>query len=208
MQTNPNDFIPNDSSIHNVYINLGASNHTEAERSKNDFYATAPLAVHHLLKVEKFNNNIWEPGCGMNHITNILRDNGYTVKCSDIVKMIDDDSIEIIDFLKYKGQFDGDIITNPPYKYAAEFVYKALEVINDGNKVAMFLKLQFLEGKKRYELFKKYPPKRIYIAAQRYGCSPTGEFNENGNIGSAICYCWYIWEKGFTGDPIIKWINY
>ena len=81
------------SSEHNVYINLGASNHTLVERSVNDFYATPPLAVRHLLEVEKFNNYIWEPACGMNHITNELRKNDYTVKCSDIVKMVEDNSI-------------------------------------------------------------------------------------------------------------------
>lgn len=24
---------------------------------------------------------------------------------------------------------------------------------------------------------------------------------------NAIAYAWYVWEKGFTGDPIIKWFN-
>lgn len=24
---------------------------------------------------------------------------------------------------------------------------------------------------------------------------------------SAIAYAWYVWEKGFTGDPVIKWFN-
>jgi hypothetical protein len=196
------------SSEHNVYINLGASNHTLVERSVNDFYATPPLAVQHLLEVEKFNDWVWEPACGMNHITNELRKNDYMVKCSDIVKMVEDNSIEIIDFLGYQGEWKGDIITNPPYKYATEFVYKALECVKEGSKVAMFLKIQFLEGKKRYELLKKFPPKTIYVASQRYGCSPDGKFNSDGNTGSAICYCWFIWEKGFTGDPTLKWINY
>ena len=193
--------------IHNVYVGLGASNHTEDERSENDFYATPPLAIKQLLDIENFNNNIWEPACGMNHITNELRNNGYNVKCSDIVKMIDDPYIEIIDFLDYKGKWNGDIITNPPFKYAKEFVEKALEVINEGSKVCMFLKLQFLEGTKRIKLFEENPPKIIYVASKRYGCSKDGKFNSDGNIGSAICYCWYIWEKGFKGDPIIKWIN-
>lgn len=193
--------------IHNVYVGLGASNHTEDERSENDFYATPPLAIKQLLDIENFNNNIWEPACGMNHITNELRNNGYNVKCSDIVKMIDDPYIEIIDFLDYEGKWNGDIITNPPFKYAKEFVEKALEVINEGSKVCMFLKLQFLEGTKRIKLFEENPPKIIYVASKRYGCSKDGKFNSDGNIGSAICYCWYIWEKGFKGDPIIKWIN-
>ena len=121
--------------------------------------------------------------------------------------MVDDPYIEIIDFLNFEGKWDGDIITNPPFKYANEFVIKALEVVKEGAKVAMFLKIQFLEGSKRMKIFKENPPKIVYVASKRYGCSETGEFDENGNTGSAICYCWYIWEKGFKGDPIIKWIN-
>lgn len=27
------------------------------------------------------------------------------------------------------------------------------------------------------------------------------------NPESAIAYAWYVWEKGFTGDPVIKWFN-
>lgn len=23
---------------------------------------------------------------------------------------------------------------------------------------------------------------------------------------AAICHCWFVWEKGFKGDPVIKWI--
>lgn len=195
------------SSTHDVFNTLGASNHTNEIRSENDFYATPPLAVNKLLKLEKFNKNIWEPACGMNHIANILKENGYDVKTSDIVNMINDPNIEIIDIFKYNGTFNGDIITNPPYNLGKEFVEKCLEIVNDGCKVAMFLKLQFLESKKRYELFKKYPPKTIYVSVNRLGCSKTGQFNEDGNFGSAIAYCWYIWEKGYTGDTIIKWFK-
>ena len=59
-------------STFNTFITLGANNHVDVEREKDDFYATPPLAVKELLKLESFNNNIWEPCCGMNHITNIL----------------------------------------------------------------------------------------------------------------------------------------
>ena len=197
-----------ENSIHNVYVGLGSSNHTDHIRSKNDFYATPPLAVRQLLDVEKFNENIWEPACGMNHISDVLTEYVYNVTSTDIVDMCNR-NISICDFLhpKVNLKWHGDIITNPPFKYANEFVEQALNLVYDGAKVAMFLKIQFLEGSKRYKIFKENPPKTIYVASQRYGCSETGEFNENGNTGSAICYCWFIWEKGFKGDPIIKWIN-
>ncbi len=194
---------------HNTYITLGASNHALEERSKNDFYATPPLAVRQLLEVEKFQNNIWEPGCGMNHIVNVLEENGYSVKRSDIVNMVkDDQKFEQIDFLTTSGTWEGDIVGNPPFILATEFVNKSLDLVKDGAKVAMFLKLQFLEGKKRFEkLFEDNPPIRIYVPVKRYGCTKDGIFNEKENAGSAICYCWFIWEKGYTGSPEIKWIN-
>lgn len=195
------------SSIHNVYNTLGASNHTDKERSKNDFYATPPLAVKKLLELEKFSDTIWEPACGMNHIAYEFLNAGYNVRTSDIVDMIGNGTVIIEDFLKNEVVRDMDIVTNPPYKYATEFVEKAMESITDGHKVAMFLKLQFLEGKKRKALFEKYPPKTIYVASSRFGCSETGEFDETGNTGSAIAYCWYIWEKGYKGDTILKWFN-
>ena len=143
----------------------------------------------------------------MNHITNVLRDNLYNVRTSDIVDRVNDGTVEIIDFLNCNEKWDGDIVTNPPYKLATEFVYKTLETIKEGNKVAMFLKLTFLETQKRKELFIKHPPKIVYVSSSRLGCSQTGEFDGNGNTISAIAYCWFIWEKGYKGETIIKWFN-
>ena len=103
--------------------------------------------------------------------------------------------------------FDGDIVTNPPYNKSTEFVEHALKLIPEGNKVVMFLKIQFLETTKRYEqIFKINPPKKIYVAVKRFACKKDGDFTKD--LGSALCYCWFVWEKGFKGDPIIKWFNY
>ena len=179
---------------------------TDAE--PNDYYATEPLAVELLLQQEKFADNIWEPACGLNHITNILIESGYNVRFSDIVDRSAEQNIEIYDFLTNKDIWEGDIITNPPYKYASEFVEKALETVTEGHKVAMFLKLSFLETKKRYELFQKYPIKKIYVASNRLGCAKNGEFNGKDNIVSAVCYCWFIWEKGYMGQTTIDWFNF
>lgn len=104
--------------------------------------------------------------------------------------------------------YEGDIITNPPYKYAKEFVEKAIEVVADGHKVAMFLKLQFLEGKARRELFDKFPPARIFVASGRINCCKNGDFSaEQRANNSAQAYAWFIWEKPFNGNTILKWFN-
>lgn len=47
-----------------VFKTLGASNHTDHERQKEDYYATEPLATQWLCKLETFNKRILEPSCG------------------------------------------------------------------------------------------------------------------------------------------------
>lgn len=116
---------------------LGASNHAEHERQKEDFYATEPLATNLLVKIEDFEGDILEPACGQGHISKVLENYGYNVVSRDIVNR---GYGEVADFLsKQNTFFDGNIITNPPYKYAQEFVEKALSIIPNGKKVAMFL---------------------------------------------------------------------
>lgn len=70
----------------------------------------------------------------------------------------------------------------------------------------MFLKLQFLEGKARRALFEKWPPKTVYVSSSRLHCAMNGDFEKNANSG-AIAYAWYVWQKDYTGDTVVKWIN-
>lgn len=189
-----------------VYSTLAASNHSDTERVDNDYYATPPKAVEEFLKREQFNHYVWECAVGGGHIADVLKQNGYDVRCSDIVDRGYTDT-EVADFLhteRDKNDFARDIITNPPYSMATEFVKHALDISMDSTKVAMFLKIQFLETKKRYELFKEYPPKKIYVFVNRVNCGKNGVF---GKESSAVCYCWFVWEKGFKGKPTIDWIE-
>lgn len=97
-------------------------------------------------------------------------------------------------------------MTNPPYGKAQEFVAHAMEIIDPGHKVAMFLKIQFLEGKARRELFKKYPPRVVYVSSSRLHCAMNGDFARFAK-SNAVCYAWYVWEKGYTGETVLRWIN-
>ena len=110
-----------------------------------------------------------------------------------------------VDFLKCNEIFDGDIITNPPYKYAKEFVEHALDLVPNGHKVAMFLKFTFAEGKARKQLFLEQPPKTVYASSSRLICAKNGDFDSISS--SAVAYAWYVWEKGYTGETVLKWFN-
>jgi hypothetical protein len=200
---NAKDWIGNENSI---FKTLGASNHTNKERQKHDFYATEPKAMEVLLEVERFNKNIWECACGQGHLSEVLKQYGYNVKSTDLIDRGYGEGN--VDFLKQTEMFNGDIITNPPYKFASDFIYKALELIPEGNKIAMFLKLQFLEGKARKKLYATHPPKVIYVSSSRLLCAKNAEFEKMiAGGGSAVAYAWYVWVKGYKGDTIVKWIN-
>lgn len=189
-----------------IFTCNGASNHSEEERAQHDFYATDPTAVELLLERETFSPYIWECACGMGHISEALKKSGYNVKSSDIYDRGYPDT-EVIDFLSLKKgdvkkDVPRDIITNPPYKFGKEFVKQALDISMDSAKIAMFLKLTFLESKSRKKLFEEYPPKTIYVFSERIDCWKNGIKPEKSL--KAVCYAWFIWEKGFTGDTVIK----
>lgn len=186
-----------------TFINLGATNHGKGSREENDYYATDPIAAKLLLKVEPELNNIWECACGEGHLAHVFDEAGKLGKATDLINLGYGDVEDFL--LNNKPYHNGDIVTNPPYKYAQEFVEHALSKVDEGRKVCMFLKVLFLETQKRKELFIKFPPKVIYISSSRITCAKNGDFKIYNS--SAIAYAWYVWVKGYKGDTIIKWIN-
>lgn len=183
-------------------------------RVENDFYATPISSVIDLINKENFNikntDIVLEPCVGMGHIIE-----GLKIKYNDVnYRAIDIfnygyPNTEVQDFLtcniNYKPKY---IITNPPFKFAEEFIRKSLSVLDDDGICCMFLKIQFLEGQSRKEFFKEFPPKKIYVFSKRQNPMRNGkETDENGKKwNSTMCFAWFIWEKGYNGKPEIDWI--
>ena len=189
-----------------VFTTLGASNHTKEEREKDDYYATTPDAAHGLLGLETFTGRIWECACGAGHLSEVFKKE-YSVISSDRIDR--GYGTPRVNFLSEKNTFfDGNIITNPPYKLAQEFIKKALSIVPEGKKVCMFLKVQFLEGKKRKKLFTEYPPIRVWVSSSRLLCAKNAEFEKmKAGGGSAVAYAWFVWEKGYKGRTELGWFN-
>lgn len=167
-----------------------------------DFYKTPTWAVEKLIEKISFNGEVLEPASGSGAISKVLEANGYKVISQDI--RIDDsvygrkgqDIFEIKD-MKVKNT-----ITNPPYYCAQDFVLKSLELTEE--KVALLLKLQFLEGAKRYEFFKNTPLKYVLVFCKRITMYPEGQ--EKPKNSGTIAYAWFIWEHGYKGRPQIDWL--
>ena len=189
-----------------IFKTIGASNHTDKERQKEDFYATDPEAIDKLLSTGiKLSNRILEPACGQGHLAKRLEEHGYSVLATDLIdRGYGKGGVDFFTYYRNTAKWDGDILTNPPYKFALDFVKHSLDIVENGRKVIMFLKLTFLEGVERGVFFKKNPPKEIFVFSKRMVCAKNGDFENT--LGSAVAYAWYIWEKGFKGEPKVKWI--
>lgn len=186
----------------NVYATLGASNHSRHGREAYDLYCTHPNAVEALCELETFSHDIWEPCAGLGHIAGVLRSHGYVVRESDILTRGRD--IEKLDFLRCDElAVESDIITNPPYKIATAVIRKAMNVVAEGYRVAMWLRILYLESMERKRLFEKYPPERVWISSKRIPCAINGDFQHI--TSSAQGYMWLIFRKGYEGATEIRW---
>lgn len=171
-----------------------------AGRPENDFYPTDPIATKALLAEEEFVGSICEPACGDGAICKVLEDWGYkNIIATDLIDRGYGESP--YDFLKSE-RTAANIITNPPFKLAQEFVEHSLRLTT--GKVAMLCKLVFLEGQKRKTFFETTPLKRVYVFSKRI---PFYRNGEKGDLGtSMIAFAWFVWEHGYEGEPTIKWI--
>jgi len=176
-------------------------------RQKDDFYPTWPAATKALLAHERFPGFIWEPACGAGDMSRVLRDAGYLVTSTDLYDYGYGQAGA--DFLSYEGQGLGEaIITNPPFKHAQAFIEKALSLPRV-QKVAMFLRLAFLEGQKRKTLFESTPLKTVYIMSRRVPMQ-RGRLAVEGDTQGPLAFAWFVWERGIDpdADTTIKWLDW
>ena len=193
----------------NIYRILGSSNHSESERVKDDFYATPKIAVDKLfLELEKLKIKlpevIIEPSVGTGSIAFPFCEKGYFVMGFDITDR-GFPNTNIIDWLTVSRP-DVDnlaIVANFPYNKIQEHTEHSLSLLKDGEYLIELAKIQFLEGKARREMFNKNPPKYVLVFSERIKCLANGE-NTGGS--SAICFCWYVFQKGFKGMPQVDWL--
>lgn len=174
-------------------------------RVENDYYATHNDSTKAILDAEQIIYPALEPACGEGHISKML-----DLSQTDSFDLIDRGfGIGGVDFLNHN--FDkkyNTIITNPPFNLFQEFVEKAIEISE--NKVIMFGKLQALEGIKRATFLEKSPLKFVYVFKKRQQPLRNGSEidSETGKkmASSTMAFAWFVWEKGYTGFPMIKWL--
>jgi len=177
-----------------------SANNASGKRKKSDFYETPYTLTRKFLEVEEFNKklSVCEPACGEGAIVKVLKE------------YWDESSITAYDretnFLWEMGEYDY-VLTNPPFSIAFEFIQKAKVVAT--NKFALLLPLSYLHGKKRYdEIYsdKTYGLKKVYVFTRYPMLGESLRDDGKYNTGMMV-YAWFVWENGYSGQPIVDWID-
>lgn len=190
---------------------------TEPRDSLDDFptppWATRALVAH---VVGAPLGAVWEPACGRGHMARALAESAREVFATDVADYRADpapaagwggqDGVQ--DFLDPSAQpRDGEaldwIVTNPPFRHAADFVLTALR-LRPRRGVAMLVRSAFLEGINRYRsLYLMQPPSTVAQFSERV---PIFRGRLDPKASTATPYCWVVWEKDGPPGTRLVWI--
>lgn len=186
-----------------IFASIGSSAHSLYEREKNDYYSTDEKAITLLHKHNLLDKDVpyWETAVGGGRLAKQLKHLGYNViKETDLFDRGYGDSG--VDFFKCNKVFQGNLITNPPYKHINKGIQHSIDLAT--NKSYIFCRIQTIESYTRYLIFEKNPPVLICPFVRRIQCYR----NDDTSLkNSAVCYAWFIWDNTIDNeDTNVKWL--
>lgn len=196
-----------------------------AERETHDFYPTHWGATAALCHAEQFAGPIWEPACGDGALSDELIRQGHTVISTDLIDRGYGEGGR--DFLMEWQPLAPNIVTNPPFRWAEEFIDRAL-LLTAGDtypappvpppgydcgywpgprKVALLLRLAFLEGQERCRRFAEWPLARVHVMSARIPFAK-GERAATEDKGGPLAFAWFVFEHGHSGPPTLSFLDW
>lgn len=181
-----------------------------------DYFPTPPWATRALCEYlgqgeTLAGQTVWEPACGEGHMARPLAEYFGSVSASDVHDYSEayDGQARVCDFLiewslppRFEKRPPEWIITNPPFRLAEAFVYRALQVASVG--CAMLVRTSFLEGQERFRsLYQPWPPALILQFTER--CSMV-KGRLDPTVASATSYCWVVWLQEPVEHTRFDWI--
>ncbi len=197
----------------------------KSDRQEDDFYATDPEALqklldhcsawlHNMLDMIKPSEReisdkihvimpIWECACGNGNLSEVLIKNGFIVWSTDIKDRGYGQNRDI-DFLNIIKTNNLVILTNPPYSLATEFIENALKILPEGGLYISLMNITYLHGIDRYKrVYSKCTLREVYVFSKKIHV-----FKNNIPTGhTSMCvYAWYVFQKGYYGQPTLYWL--
>lgn len=182
---------PDHKAIANMQFQL-AGRSKDNLRAKDDFYPTPEWVGEILIKHHHFNGKIWECACGDGALAKQLSAAGYDVISTDLINR--GYGTSGIDFLLESTAIAENIVTNPPFNLAYEFMEHGLSL---GQSLALLLPIRYLAGLKRSKLYKTNPPCKIVIIPKKIDFLGIGK--------PVMEFAWFIWDKTYSGSTYVIW---
>jgi hypothetical protein len=179
---------------------------TKAKRGL-EFYNTPVGATLALIALEghRIPLRIWEPACGEGAMAGPLKEAGFIVYSTDIVDRGYGDGA--MDFLAAAESHGSNaVVTNPPFTRARGFVDQAFS-FPSVSYCALLLRLAFLESERRKAWFQANPPARILVSSFRLPMMHRENW-DGPKSTSAVAYAWFVWLRGYDGDPAVRWFDW
>lgn len=189
----------------NERASVGVKRSGGYERVQNDWYVEPESVTSRLLAVERpFIGGVHDPCCGQGSVGRALERHGVRhTRYSDVVPHDYCDSVGCFTRELPRWRM-ASVISNPPYNRAQEMAQLALDCTQD--RVCLFLRLAFLEGKKRSVWLRNSPLARILVLPDRVSCVPGHLLGTPQKNSGSVAYAWFVWEHGHHGRPEIDWL--
>ncbi|MGN6486990.1 MAG: hypothetical protein ACTHLT_04110 [Devosia sp.] len=179
------------------------------ERDPLDWYVEPPECSAALFRMEAFEGLVWDPACGLGRIVEQARVANLEAVGSDVVRRSEYCERKS-DFLQrtFEPNFKN-IVTNPPFGKAEEFVREAIRITPQGGKVAVILPLVWVSGFSSKRDWLPHSPLRTLYPISPRPSMPPGKVIEAGvKPGNGTKdFAWLVWEVGYTGQASVKFMN-
>lgn len=179
------------------------------ERDPLDWYVEPLECSAALFALEHFEGSVWDPACGLGRIVAQARAAGLYAVGSDIVRrspLCDAES----DFLNrsYEPSFHN-IVMNPPFSLAEEFVREAIRIVPIGGKVAVILPLVWVSGfSSKRDWLPSSPLRTLYPISPRPSMPPGKVIEAGIKPGNGTKdFAWLVWQNGYSGEASVRFLN-
>jgi len=190
----------------------------KADREQNDNYPTPRWCVGQIVRAlertypQALEGALLDPCAGSGNILDVLRLNDYTrlraveirPDCEEpLTKIVGPGNVLIGDFLKELSYHCAEadegpvnVVMNPPYTLAQEFVDACLE-LEPVCWVTVLLRVGFLESFDRALWWEDRPPVELF------GLKKRPSFVGGGTDGAT--YGWFVWRRNVPGMIPVQW---